>query len=98
MSAAKVNLTILNRLYTFSAPEEDVQRLKTAADVLNARADEIRSADRTLTSERVAITAALQVAFDAIQGKLGEIPEDEALIKRMATLRFKCDETLDPLP
>jgi hypothetical protein len=40
----------------------------------------------------------LQVAFDAIQGKLGEIPEDEALIKRMATLRFKCDETLDPLP
>ena len=42
MSAAKVNLTILNRLYTFSAPEEDVQRLKTAADVLNARADEIR--------------------------------------------------------
>jgi cell division protein ZapA (FtsZ GTPase activity inhibitor) len=98
MSAAKVNLTILNRLYTFSVPEEDVERLKAAADLLNVRADAVRAMDRTLTPERIAISAALQIAFDAIQGRLGDIPEDEATIKRLATLRFRCDQTLDPLP
>ena len=97
MSAAKVNLTILNRQYTFSVPEEDAERLKAAADLLNVRVDAIYVMDRTLTTERTAISAALQIAFDALEGKLGEIPEDEETIKRLATLRLKCDQTLDPL-
>ena len=38
----------------------------------------------------------LQIAFDSITGRLGQVPVDEATVSRVAALRMKCDEALDP--
>ena len=44
----------------------------------------------------VAVMASLQIAFDSITGRLGQVPVDEATVSRVAALRMKCDEALDP--
>ena len=41
--------------------------------------------------------SALQIAFDSMNGTIGEVPADQATINRLATLRMKCDEALDPV-
>ena len=90
----RIKLTILDREYPFEVSEEDVENLRSAAEILNTRASQVRSANRSLTPERVA--ASLQIAFDSITGRLGQVPVDEATVSRVAALRMKCDEALDP--
>lgn len=93
---SKVTLTVLNRQYAFDVSPEDAQTLQAAAELLNTRAKEITGDTRFLTTERIAVTAALQIAFDSLRGKIGSVPVDPATITRLATIRMKIDETLDP--
>ena len=90
-----VKLNILNRSYAFSVSEADESRLRSAGELIDLRAREIHESDRSLTLERIAVTAALQIAFDAMSGTLGETPEDRANMKRVEQLRRRCDEALD---
>lgn len=89
-----VKLTILDRTYAFSVSEEDECRLRSAGELIDMRAREIHQMDRGLTLERVAISAALQIAFDAMAGQLGETPEDRANMKKVAELRQRCELAL----
>ena len=91
----RIKLTILDREYPFEVSDEDVENLRSAAEILNTRASQVRSANRSLTPERVAVMASLQIAFDSITGRLGQVPVD-ATVSRVAALRMKCDEALDP--
>ena len=92
----RIKLTILDREYPFEVSDEDVENLRSAAEILNTRASQVRSANRSLTPERVAVMTSLQIAFDSITGRLGQVPVDEATVSRVAALRMKCDEALDP--
>ena len=58
--------------------------------------EQVRAANRSLTPERVAVMASLQIAFDSLAGRLGQLPVDEATVSRVAALRMKCDEALEP--
>lgn len=92
----RISLTILDREYPFDVSDEDVEPLTSAADLINNRASQIRATNRSLTLERLAVMAALQIAFDSLSGRLGEVPVDEVTISRVAAMRIKCDEALDP--
>lgn len=92
----RITLTILDREYPFDVSDSDIGPLKSAAELINTRASQIRSTNRTLTTERVAVMASLQIAFDSVTGRLGQVPIDEVTISRVAALRMKCDEALDP--
>lgn len=95
--STKVTLTLLSRSYTFDVSDEnDAQTLKAAADLINARAKEIGGDARLLTTERIAVTAALQVAFDSLRGNIGKLSVDPAALTRVATMRMMIDETLEP--
>ena len=93
---SKLTLTILNRQYAYDVAPADEQTLRAAAELINARAKEIRGDSRLLTTERIAVSAALQIAFDSLRGNIGNIPADPATLTRVATLRMKIDEALDP--
>ncbi|MDO4937917.1 MAG: cell division protein ZapA [Sutterellaceae bacterium] len=93
----RITLNILDREYPFDVSEADIEPLKSAAELINTRASQIRSANRALTTERIAVMASLQIAFDSVTGRLGEVPVDEVTISRVAALRMKCDEALDPV-
>ena len=94
---SSITLNILDREYPFDVSQEDMEPLKKAAEIINARAAEIRGANRALTTERVAVMASLQIAFDSLTGRIGEIPVDVTTISRVAAMRMKCDEALDPV-
>jgi len=93
---SKISLTILNRQYAYDVPEKDIPTLQAAAELINARAKEVSGDTRLMTAERIAITAALQVAYDSLRGNIGNIPADPATVTRLATLRMKVDELLEP--
>lgn len=92
----RITLTLLDREYPFDVSDNDVVALKTAAELINTRASQIRNANRALTAERIAVMASLQIAFDSVTGRLGNVPVDEVTISRVAALRMKCDEALEP--
>ena len=66
----RIKLTIMDREYPFEVSEEDVENLRSAAEILNTRASQVRSANRSLTPERVAVMASLQIAFDSLESVL----------------------------
>ncbi len=92
----RIKLNILDREYSFEVSEDDVDNLRNAAEILNTRASQVRAGNRSLTPERVAVMTSLQIAFDSICGRLGQVPVDEATVSRVAALRMKCDEALEP--
>ena len=61
----RMTLKILGRDYLFNVSEDDSATLQAAADLINSRAQRLHTADTTLTAERLAVTAALEIAFDS---------------------------------
>ena len=92
----RLTLTIMDREYPFDVSEEDVKPLKEAAELINTRAAQVHNANRSLTVERVAVMASLQIALDSISGRLGQVPVDATTSSRVAALRMQCDEALTP--
>ncbi len=92
----RITLNILGRDYPFDVADEEVDNLKAAADILNSRASEIRSHNRALTPERLAVMASLQIAYDSLIGNLVPVAVDEKTISRLAAMRMRCDEALNP--
>lgn len=90
----RMTLKILGRDYLFNVSENDSATLQAAADLINSRAARLHAADTTMTAERLAVTAALEIAFDSISGHLGESPENAVCSDKMSELSRKCAEAL----
>ena len=90
----RMTLKILGRDYLFNVFVVVCVFLLVAAVLFNSRAQRLHTADTTLTAERLAATAALEIAFDSISGRRGENPEDAACAERMLGLRSRCEAAL----
>ncbi len=69
MSKQKVTVRILDREYQFAATDEERPSLLTAADQLDATMRTIKSNNTTLSADKVAIMAALNISHEMIQLK-----------------------------
>jgi cell division protein ZapA len=65
MSTTAVAINILDREYKISCTEEERDALMHSARALDARMRQIRSADKLLTLDRIAVLAALMFAQEA---------------------------------
>ena len=92
----RLTLKILARDYLFNVSEEDTATLQNAANIINSRAARLHAADTTMTAERLAVTAALEIAFDSLNGKLAKNPEEAICADRMSDLNRRCSEALTP--
>jgi cell division protein ZapA len=63
-----VTLRILEREYQFSSPKEQQDQLREAARLLDGRMREIRDSGRVVGTERIAVMAALNLAFELLYG------------------------------
>lgn len=90
----RLSLKILGRDYLFNVSEEDTATLQNAANIINARAARLHATDTTMTAERLAVTAALGIAFDSLNGRLGVNAEDAVCAERMSDLQKKCSDAL----
>ncbi len=90
----RLTLKILGRDYLFNVSEDDTATLQNAANIINTRAARLHATDSTMTAERLAITAALEIAFEALHGRLATNPEEAICTDRMSDLEKKCADAL----
>lgn len=65
-----VNAQIMGQSYVLSAPSEEVRDLRAAVNRVDEAMCRIRDAGKIKARERIAVLAALNIAFDAEQAKL----------------------------
>ncbi len=63
-----VNLTILEKDYLVACPPETRPKLEEAARYLDHKMREIRTSGKVAGTERIAVMAALNIAYDLLQG------------------------------
>jgi cell division protein ZapA len=69
MSQNKVTIRILDREYQFAASDDERASLLTAADQLDSTMRSIKKNNSTLSADKVAIMAALNISHDMMQLK-----------------------------
>jgi len=68
---ATISVEILGKEYRVACPEENRQDLERAAHLLDSRMKEIKNQGKLYGSERVAIMAALNLAYDYLNATCG---------------------------
>ncbi|MEE4244383.1 MAG: cell division protein ZapA [Kangiellaceae bacterium] len=86
-----VNLRILERDYQFSASAEQQDSLREAAKLLDGRMREIRDSGRVVGTERIAVMAALNLAFEVLHGSDSSESVDSS---RLSSLKYRIEEVL----
>ena len=89
-STDTVTVNILDREFKIKCPEDKVAELKKAASYLNSKMQEVHHGNKLITIDRVAITAALNIAHELILAKQ-QSQSDHDLDNRLNKLR----QTLD---
>ena len=69
MSQQKVTVRILDREYQFAASDEERPSLLSAADQLDSTMRSIKGNNTTLSADKVAIMAALNISHEMMQLK-----------------------------
>ena len=88
MSKQKVTVRILDREYQFAATDEDRSDLLTAADQLDSTMRSIKGTNTTLSADKVAIMAALNISHEMVQLKQAQ--------KKIPQLTQALQQYLDP--
>jgi cell division protein ZapA len=98
--SSTLDIKIQGREYRVACPPGEVDSLQAAADLLNARMDELAKATKS-TGERLAVMAALNLAHElnaARQGQTG-VPkniDEEGARRRIKAIEARLDEVLAP--
>ena len=86
-----VTLRILEREYQFSSPIEQRDQLMSAARFLDGRMKEIRDSGRVVGTERIAVMAALNLAFELLNDDKNTSSADSS---RLSQLKYRIEEVL----
>ena len=81
-----VTIKVLEREYTVGCPPERTDSLQAAAKVLDAQMREIQGGNKTVSLDRVAVLAALNIAHELIQTRhttAVDLPELKRRIRSM---------------
>lgn len=95
-STSTVDVTLLDRTYTIACPEQDREALRDAAAYLDRKMRTIRDGTRQNNNERIAVTAALYIAFEMLNPGSSEAIDRVALRRRIASMQSVLDEALAP--
>ncbi len=91
-----VNIHILDREYTVGVAPEERDGLLAAARTLESRMREIRGGNRMAAIDRVAVLAALNLAYELQQLREAHDARDRELNHTLAELHRKLDMLLLP--
>jgi cell division protein ZapA len=100
MSGIEVDVAVVNimgREFKIKCPKDKINELQQAAAYLNDKMQEVQHGDKFITIDRVAITAALNIAHELILEKQHlqtDSSKQSVLDKRFHSLKQKLAETL----
>lgn len=95
-----LDVTIMGRTYKVACEDEQREDLLGAVAYLDRKMNEIKSAGKVASAERIAIMAALNIAHDLLSlrasGSGSPGFDMESLKRRMASMQAALDEALAP--
>lgn len=92
-----VTVTILDQHYQVSCPPEQREALIDAGRYLDEQMRTIRSKGRVIGVERIAVMAALNMAFDLLHGDQRPAGEGDISLKDLRELGGRIDGTLQQI-
>ena len=96
MSASKpVDVSIMGREFTVSCTDEERQGLLNAVNYLDKKMHDIRDSGKVVGIERVAIMAALNLSFEVLNTKTGDVDIGDYK-RRINAMQNKIDEAMLP--
>ncbi|MGJ8663176.1 MAG: cell division protein ZapA [Marinicella sp.] len=94
MSQTKISVRILNREYQFACDEDERTSLLTAADHLDKTMHEIKSNNSTMSSDKIALMAALNISHELIKAQSINQHYDVEVLSSVKKLNEKLEQAL----
>ena len=92
-----LDVTIMGRTYKVACSEEERNALLSSVAYLDRKMNEIKSAGRVASAERIAVMAALNIAHELLSSRNNASGFDiEGLRRRMAAMEATLDQALAP--
>ena len=89
-----VDINILGREFRVACPEDEQETLLSAATYLDRKMREIRDQGKVIGVERIAVMAALNMAYELLSTPLGGGFDMIEIKRRMSSMEALMDETL----
>jgi cell division protein ZapA len=93
-----VSIKVLDRDYTVGCPPEQVESLQAAAKLLDGQMREIQGGNKSVSLERVAVLAALNIAHDLQMLRDSREKSDGVIGRNLGDMNRKLDDLFDNLP
>jgi len=95
----QISIKILDKEYRIACPPPQQEDLRTSAQLLDQRMREIHKHGRVIGTDRIAVMAALNIAYDFIQLQRARPTLDEDSVQRLQQLQVQITTALsDELP
>ncbi len=98
MTGNIVTIKVLDRDYSVGCPPDQAESLQDAAKYLDAQMREIQGGNKTVSLERVAVLAALNIAHDLQILKDSRVKSDGVIGRNLGDMNRKLDDLFDSLP
>ena len=92
--STSLNVRILDKEYQVHSPANAQQALLNSAHLLDERMRDIRSSGRVIGTERIAVMAALNIAYELLQMRGGTDQGDMLTQERVRDIRERIDAVL----
>jgi len=89
-----IDINILGREFRVACPEDEQESLLSAATYLDRKMREIRDQGKVIGVERIAVMAALNMAYELLSTQLGGGFDMLEIKRRMNSMEVLMDETL----
>lgn len=89
-----LQINIMGREFRVACPEDEQKGLLEAVDYLNTKMNEIRDHGKVIGLERIAIMAALNIAHEFLNTKVGGGFDIAEIKRRMASMETVLDQAI----
>lgn len=90
-----INVEILDKPYRVGCKDDEVDALTNAARYLDGKMRELRNAGKIYGTDKIAVVAALNIAYDYLQLKTQNEQSTQQMRDRIRSLQDKIDTSLD---
>jgi len=94
MRQAKITVRILNREYQFACDEDERTSLLTAADYLNKSMQTIKDKNSTMSSDKIALMAAMNISHELIKSQSTNNYYDTEVVSSIKKLNDKLEQAI----
>ena len=90
-----ITVSILDRDYQFSCPDDEREALRSAALFLDEKMREVKASGNLMALERIAVMTALNISDSLLKSRTNDERRQEQIDKKIKMLADELDNALD---